>query len=272
MQIAEHLAVDNGIPVGVFSMEMSRKALSRRMLFSRARVDLRKYLNGFFENERRDVPALTASIKALKDAPLIVDEQPGLTAEQLSMRARRMVRDGAKLIILDYIQLMRGGSQRFKDRNAELTHVSQTLVTLKKELKIPIIVLCQMNRAIETSEKRRRPMLSDIKDCGQIEQDADVVLFVDEIPIKGTEHNPDDEKLRFLSSAALDEIPVEWRGQEWRKHLKRVDVFVGKQRDGESGIAAECVMVRRWVRLMDCFRSNTEQREAAHQGEVEEFA
>lgn len=271
MQIAEHLAFDCNIPVGVFSMEMSRHSLARRMLFSRARVDVRKWLNGFLENEARDVPKLVAATKAMKDAPIIVDEQPGLTAEQLSMRARKMVRDGAQLIIIDYIQLMTGGDRRFKDRNAELTHVSQSLVRLKKELRIPIIVLCQMNRAIETSDKQRRPMLSDIKDCGQIEQDADVVLFVDPVMIKVTGKDEDDAKLRFLTSPVLDDVPAEWKQDDWNKHLTRVDVFVGKNRDGESGIAAECVFIRRWVRLVDCWRGHAESRESAEEAVQEVF-
>lgn len=268
MQVAEHLAFDCGIRVGVFSMEMSRHSLARRMLFSRARVDLRKWLNGFLEDEARDIPRLLAATKAMKDAPIIIDEQPGLTAEQFSMRARKMVRDGAQLLILDYVQLMSGGGdRRFKDRNAELSHVSQVILGLKKELKVPIMVLCQMNRSIETSEKRRRPMLSDIKDCGQIEQDADVVLFCDPVPMKAS----DEDELRFLQSRALDEVPAEWKGSDWQRYLSRVDIFVAKQRDGESGIAAECVFIRKWVRLVDCFVPTKESRESAEQAVQEVF-
>lgn len=268
MQIAEFWATTLKIPVGIFSLEMSQDELIARMAFSMARAQLQKYRNGFLIMD--DVPRLTTAFLKLRDAEnrkmLHIDDQTGLTIEQLSMRIRKMHRDGCRLFIIDYIQLLRGYTKKKysgDNRNAELTDVSIELLRLKKELKVPIIVLAQMNRNIEANDQRnRQPVLADLKDCGQIEQDADVVMFLYDAnmrkQIEDPNPDPNDKALAFLNSAALvNVVPSEWRkivGEDpWHKHLKRQNILVAKQRNGPSAVSGQLVRVNAWMRYIDAF-------------------
>ena len=268
MQIAEFWATTLKIPVGIFSLEMSQDELIARMAFSMARAQLQKYRNGFLIMD--DVPRLTTAFLKLHEAEkqkmLHIDDQTGLTIEQLSMRIRKMHRDGCRLFIIDYIQLLRGYTKKKysgDNRNAELTDVSIELLRLKKELKVPIIVLAQMNRNIEANDQRnRQPVLADLKDCGQIEQDADVVMFIYDAnmrkQIEDPNPDPNDKALAFLNSAALvNLVPSEWRkisGEDpWHKHLKRQNILVAKQRNGPSAVSGQLVRVNAWMRYIDAF-------------------
>lgn len=266
MQIAEYWALELKIPVGIFSLEMSQDELVARMAFSKARAQLQKYRNGFLIMD--DVPKLTSSFLALGDAGkkglIHIDDQTGLSIEQLSMRIRRMYREGCRLFIIDYIQLLRGFTKKKysgDNRNAELTDVSMEILRLKKELKVPIIVLAQMNRNIESYDQRnRQPVLADLKDCGQIEQDADVVMFLYDANMrKVTEDpnpDPNDPALDFLRSEAITTaVPAAWRMigglDPWHKHLKRQNILVAKQRNGPSAVSGRLVRVNAWMRYID---------------------
>lgn len=174
MNIAEHVAVDKGHAVGVFSLEMTAESLVERMLCSRSEVNLRDIRDGFFAE--RELPRLTDAAQHLVAAPLHIDDTPGLSILQLRARARRMHQQhGIKLVVIDYLQLLHSESRKARDnRQQEVAEISSGIKGLAKELKIPIIVLSQLNRELD-KDKSRKPKLSDLRESGAIEQDADVV-------------------------------------------------------------------------------------------------
>src|SRR6266481_3354257 len=173
MNIAEHVAIDNNIPVGVFSLEMTAESLVMRMLCSRSRVNLRNVRDGFLAE--RDFPKLTLNAGKLAGAPLFIDDSSGLSILQLRAKARRMFQQyGIKLFVIDYLQLLHSTARRAENRQQEIADISSGIKALAKELSVPIIVLSQLNRELER-EKNRKPRLSDLRESGAIEQDADVV-------------------------------------------------------------------------------------------------
>jgi replicative DNA helicase len=172
MNIAEHVAIEHKIPVGVFSLEMTADSLILRMLCSNARVNLRNVREGFLLE--RDFPKLTMSAGKLAGAPLFIDDSSGLSILQLRAKARRMFQQyGIKLFVIDYLQLLRS-SARTENRQQEIADISAGIKALAKELNVPVIVLSQLNREVER-EKGRPPRLSDLRESGSIEQDADLV-------------------------------------------------------------------------------------------------
>ena len=174
MNIAENVSVDRNIPVGVFSLEMSGQELVIRMLCSRARVNLRMLHDGFPKEEHHH--KLTVAASQLMKSPLYIDDSAGLTVNQVRARARRMKQQfNIQLLIIDYMQLMRAPSRRAESsRQAEVADISAGVKALAKELNIPIIVLSQLNRQPESRDEGK-PRLSDLRESGAIEQDADVV-------------------------------------------------------------------------------------------------
>ncbi|MGE0873166.1 MAG: replicative DNA helicase [Burkholderiales bacterium] len=208
LNIAEHVAVDNGLPVAVFSMEMSGSQLASRILGSIARVDQHKMRTGRLNDE--EWSRLTAAIGKLNDAPVHIDETAALTPGEVRSRARRLRRQCGKLglIVVDYLQLMSAGNPKANENRAtEISEISRSLKAMAKELDVPVVALSQLSRAVE-SRQDRRPMMSDLRESGAIEQDADVILFIyrDEV------YHP--EKL-------------EAKG--------RAEVIIGKQRNGPIG-------------------------------------
>ena len=176
MNIAEHVAVDERLPVGVFSLEMTAESLVLRMLCSRSRVNLRNIRDGFLAE--RDFPKLTGSAGKLAGAPLVIDDTPGLSILQLRAKARRMVQQyGIKLFVIDYLQLLHSTSRRAENRQQEIADISNGIKALAKELNVPILVLSQLNRELE-KDKSRKPRLSDLRESGAIEQDADLVALL----------------------------------------------------------------------------------------------
>lgn len=172
MNIAENLAIDQSIPVGVFSLEMSKESLVGRMISSRGRVNERNITRAATtEHEKKNI--FTGAIKVSK-APIFIDDTAGLTILQLKARARRMVqRHKIKLLVIDYIQLLRVSKPK-GNRQEEIAEISNNIKQLAKELRIPIIAICQLNRDIER-DKDRKPRVSDLRESGQIEQDADII-------------------------------------------------------------------------------------------------
>jgi replicative DNA helicase len=174
MNIVEHVALELGLPVGVFSLEMTAESLVLRMLCCRARVNLRNAREGFFTE--RDFPRLTQVAGKLSRSPLCIDDTAGLSILQLRAKARRMhAQHGIKLLVIDYLQLLHSTGRRAQDnRQQEIAEISGGIKALAKELKIPVIVLAQLNRDVEKRPKAT-PMLSDLRESGAIEQDADLV-------------------------------------------------------------------------------------------------
>jgi replicative DNA helicase len=177
MNIAQNAAIKSKIPVGVFSLEMSGNELAMRMLCSVGHVDLRKVRSGQL-NRESDWARLVRAINMLESAPIYIDETPAISILELRAKARRMkIEHNIGLVIVDYLQLMRG-PQHVQTREQEVSEISRSLKALAKEIDVPVIALSQLNRAMETRKNNKRPQLSDLRDSGAIEQDADVVCFI----------------------------------------------------------------------------------------------
>jgi replicative DNA helicase len=176
LNIAEHVGVKNGIPVAVFSMEMGATQLAMRMLGSIARVDQHNMRTGRLNDE--EWSRLSSAMGDLHNAPIFIDETGALNALELRARARRIHRQCGKLglIVVDYLQLMSASSEG-ENRATEISEISRSLKALAKELECPVVALSQLNRALETRNDKR-PMMSDLRESGAIEQDADLILFI----------------------------------------------------------------------------------------------
>jgi replicative DNA helicase len=174
MNIAEHVAINEKLPVAVFSLEMSSQQLVQRLLCSRARVNLQKVRDGFLAE--RDFPSLTAAASKLAEAQIFIDDSASLSILELRAKARRLkAQKDIKLIVVDYLQLLRSTSRRGQDnRQLEISEISSGLKGLAKELKVPVLVLAQLNRQPE-ARTGGKPRLSDLRESGSIEQDADLV-------------------------------------------------------------------------------------------------
>ncbi len=175
LNIAENCAIDGGRAVAIFSLEMSKEQLTQRLLASRARVDLHRLRNGRLSSE--DWSKLTTAIGTLYEASIYIDDTPAQTVLEVRAKARRWKSElDVALIIVDYLQLMRGIG-RVDNREQEISEISRSLKALAKELNIPVVALSQLSRRTEQRE-RNRPQLADLRESGAIEQDADVVMFV----------------------------------------------------------------------------------------------
>jgi len=185
LNMAEHVALTEKLPAVIFSMEMSGTQLVMRLIGSSGRIDQQRLRSGRLEDA--DWPRLTSAIGALTQAPILIDETGALTALELRSRARRAARSfGGRLglIVIDYLQLM--SSSGSENRATEISEISRSLKALAKELQVPVIALSQLNRSLE-QRPNKRPVMSDLRESGAIEQDADVILFIyrDEV------YNPD---------------------------------------------------------------------------------
>jgi len=214
MNIAEHVALEQKLPVGVFSLEMTSESLVLRMLCSRSRVNMRNVRDGFLAE--RDFPKLTSAAGKLANAPLFIDDSSGLSILQLRAKARRMAQQyGIKLFVIDYLQLLHSTARRAENRQQEIADISNGVKSLAKELNVPVIVLSQLNRELE-KDKNRKPRMSDLRESGSIEQDADLV------------------GLLYKPSAGDDEdSPGGGTGEE--QEAVAVNLLIAKQRNGPTG-------------------------------------
>ena len=184
--IVEYAAVVEKIPIAFFSLEMSKEQLVQRLLCSHARVDAHKVRTGFLSIS--DWPKLTAAAGKLSEAPIYIDDTPAISAMELRAKARRLkAHYDVKLLVLDYLQLMRGGS-KIENRQQEISDISRSIKALARELNIPVIAISQLSRAVE-SRTDHRPQLSDLRESGAIEQDADVVALL----LREEYYNPTEE-------------------------------------------------------------------------------
>lgn len=185
LNVARNAALDSGVPVGFFSLEMSKEQLAMRLLCAEARVDSHKIRTGFL-SQQECAKMLTAA-GAFMDTPIYIDDTPAISPLELRAKARRMMADkGLGMVVVDYLQLMRGRDSSER-REQEISEISRSLKGLAKELNIPVIALSQLNRKVEERHDKR-PQLSDLRESGAIEQDADVILFIyrDEVYNQGT--------------------------------------------------------------------------------------
>ncbi|MDY0071473.1 MAG: replicative DNA helicase [Thauera sp.] len=187
LNIAEHVAIEQKLPVAIFSMEMPGTQLATRFISSVGRIDMQKIRSGRLTDD--DWQRLTMAIGKLYEAPLFIDETPGLNPIDLRARARRLARQCGRLglIVIDYLQLM-SGTRDGENRASELSEISRSVKSLAKELNVPIMALSQLNRSLE-QRPNKRPVMSDLRESGAIEQDADIIMFIyrDEV------YNPDSQ-------------------------------------------------------------------------------
>ena len=175
LNIVEHAAIECGVVSAVFSLEMSKEQLVQRMLCSRAEVDASKLRGGFLSEG--DWPRLTRAAGLLSEAPIFIDDSPALNVLEVRAKARRLQREhDLGLVVVDYLQLMRGIG-RSESREREISEISRSLKALAKELQVPVVALSQLNRGVEARQDKR-PQLSDLRESGAIEQDADVIAFI----------------------------------------------------------------------------------------------
>jgi len=190
VNVAEHAAIRDKLSVAVFSMEMPGEQLAMRMMSSLGRIDQHKVRTGRLEDS--DWPRLTSAVEILKDARLFIDDTPALTPAELRSRCRRIAREHElDMIIVDYLQLMQVPGTK-ENRATEISEISRALKAMAKELNVPVVALSQLNRSLE-QRPNKRPVMSDLRESGAIEQDADVIVFIyrDEVydedsPDKGT--------------------------------------------------------------------------------------
>jgi len=228
MNIVENIAIDaeKPVPVAVFSLEMSAESLVQRLLCSRAEVEMQK-LRGGFLSQQRDFPRLMDAANKLGQSQIFIDDTPALTIMELRAKARRLKKShDIKLIAIDYLQLLRSPSRKSQDsRQIEIAEISSGIKSLAKELNIPIIVLAQLNRNPD-SRGGGKPRMSDLRESGSIEQDADVVaLLVRE------EYYAEDEEDR-------------------EEKQGRAELIIAKQRNGPTG-EAKLSFVKQWMRFGD---------------------
>ena len=214
LSMAKTIAADLRVPMAFFSLEMSNVQLVNRLISNACEIEGSKILNGQLKPDEWD--RLDKRINNLLGAPLYIDDTPGLSVFELRTKARRLVREhGVKLIMIDYLQLMNANGMRFSSRQEEVSTISRSLKGLAKELDIPVLALSQLNRGLESREgnEGKRPQLSDLRESGAIEQDADMVVFV---------HRP--EYYRIYQ----DENGRDLRGM--------AEILIAKHRKGATGI------------------------------------
>ena len=230
INIAENVAIQSEKPVAIFSLEMSREALLRRMLCSQSRVDSHKFRTGFLGKE--DLDKIRNGLDALLQAPMYIDDTPGISLTELRAKARRMMRQhGLGLIVVDYLQLMSAtapGGKRYENRTQEVSAISRGLKAIAKELKVPLVALSQLSRAPETrGTKDNEPKLSDLRESGSIEQDADVVMFI----YRPEYYNRDDPTLE-----------------------NKAKIIIAKQRNGPTD-TIQLAYIKQWTRFENLDRS-----------------
>jgi replicative DNA helicase len=188
LTLAQNAAIFEDAVVAVFSLEMSKEQLVMRMLSSEARVDAHRFRNGFLTSD--EWGRLGGAIKTLETAKIFIDDTPGVSVLEMRAKTRRLKAEQKKLdlIIVDYLQLMSGGGRRIESRQQEVAQISRELKALAKEMEVPVVALSQLSRATE-SRTDHRPQLSDLRESGSIEQDADLVAFI----FREEQYNPTDE-------------------------------------------------------------------------------
>jgi replicative DNA helicase len=218
INIAENAAVNDGKVVAIFSLEMSKESLLRRMLASQALVSMQKIQTGFIPKQDRG--KLMEALERLAEAKIFIDDTPAIALSEMRAKARRLQRQqgGLDLIVIDYLQLMTAstfgvGARRYENRTQEVSAISRGLKALAKELRVPVVALSQLSRASEQRGGDKKPMLSDLRESGSIEQDADVVAFIH----RDSYYNKDEN------------------GEEDPDSKNKAEIIIAKQRNGPTG-------------------------------------
>ncbi len=220
LNVSQNVAVRAGIPVAIFSLEMSKDQLVQRMLCAEAYIDGHKLRNGALDAE--DWPKLSMGVSTLANAPIYIDDSPGITVSEMRSKLRRLkLEHGLGLVMIDYLQLIHGRRSSGENRQQEISEISRTLKQLARELEVPIIALAQLSRSVEQRQDKR-PMLSDIRESGSIEQDADIVAFL----YRDDYYDPESEKKNII------------------------EIIIGKQRNGPTG-KVELVFLKNYNKFVN---------------------
>lgn len=215
--LCENIGVTLKKPIAFFSLEMSKEQLVQRMLCSHARVDAQKVRTGYLSHQ--DWPKLTSAAGKLSESPIFIDDTPGQNVLELRAKARRLkMQHDIQLVVVDYMQLMQGMS-RAENRQQEISEISRSLKALARELRVPVIAVSQLSRAVE-NRTGNRPQLSDLRESGAIEQDADVVVFL----FREEYYNPTEE------------------------NRNRAEAIISKQRNGPTG-SVDLIFLKEWTRF-----------------------
>lgn len=226
LNIAQNAALKSGIPVAVFSLEMSKEQLVTRMLTSEAMVDQHRVRAGELTDE--DWLRLTEVAGILAKAPIYIDDTPGLSIRELRARARRLKQErNIGLVIIDYLQLL-GGSRRVESRQQEISEISRSLKGLAKELDVPVLALSQLSRAVEARQDKK-PIMSDLRESGSLEQDADIVMFI----YREEYYKPETEKRSIA------------------------EIIIAKQRNGPTGVV-ELGFLKEFTKFVNLTKKYTE--------------
>jgi len=224
--IVEHAGINMKKPVVIFSLEMSKEQLVQRMLCSRARVDAQKVRTGYLSHQ--DWPKLTAAAGKLSEAPIFIDDSPAQTVLEIRAKARRLkMKHDIQLIVIDYLQLMQG-VRSVESRQQEISEISRSLKALAREIRVPVIAVSQLSRAVE-QRTGNRPQLSDLRESGAIEQDADLVVFL----FREEYYAPSEE------------------------NKNKAEAIIAKQRNGPVG-SVPLVFIKEWTRFdnPELYRTN----------------
>lgn len=223
LNITQNVAVRAGQPVAVFSLEMSKEQLVQRILSAEANIDAGRMRTGFLEDD--DWPKLTMAISALSEAPIYIDDSPAITVADIRSKCRRLQTEhGLGMVMIDYLQLIQGRG-RTDNRQQEISEISRTLKQIARELNVPVIALSQLSRSVEQRQDKR-PMMSDIRESGSIEQDADVVAFL----YRDDYYDPESE----------------------RKNI--IEIILAKQRNGPTG-KVELVFLKNFNKFVSLERT-----------------
>ncbi len=225
LTVAHQAALNAGVPTAVFSMEMSQAQLVQRVLCAESMVDMQKVRSG--DLSQIDWNKLTESSAKLAGIPLFIDDSPGLTVRQVRAKARRLKAEkGLGLIVIDYLQLMRSSS-RTENRQQEIADISRSLKAMAKDLEVPVMALAQLSRSVEQRDKKR-PIMSDLRESGSLEQDADIVMFI----YREEYYKPDTEKRGIA------------------------EIIVAKQRNGPTG-SVELAFLKEFTRFMNLAKNDS---------------
>lgn len=215
--LCEHIGVVLKKPIGFFSLEMSKEQLVQRMLCSHAKVDAQKVRTGYLSHQ--DWPKLTSAAGRLSEAGIYIDDTPAQTVMEIRAKARRLkMQHDIQMVVVDYLQLMQG-SARSENRQQEISEISRSLKALAREIKVPVVAVSQLSRAVE-SRTGNRPQLSDLRESGAIEQDADLVVFL----FREEYYNPTEE------------------------NRNKAEAIIAKQRNGPTGVV-ELLFLKDWTRF-----------------------
>ena len=225
LNIAEHAAIKNKNSVGIFSLEMSKEQLVKRLLCSESRIDAHRVNTGYLNKD--DWNRLSRASGDLSETRIFIDDTASITVPELRTKARRLsLEHGLDLIIVDYLQLMSGSGQRYENRTQEISQISRGLKGIAKELEVPLIAVSQLSRAVESrTGEHRRPQLSDLRESGSIEQDADVVMFI----YREDMTNPTEE------------------------NMGKAELIIGKQRNGPTG-SVELAFLKQFTRFDNLYQ------------------